>query len=156
MYLSAIRCNHFIHRWHFFRSSYLYFIKTNQCVIPTTKLFYSSWLYNAYSPNFWLNHFKNVRSTSVYVCVCVFYLPSRVQFFVTPWTVTSGLLCPWNSPGKNTGVGCPFPSPEELPNPGIEPWSPASQADSLQFELQGSLSTNMSPYKNFPAWVKCL
>ena len=33
-----------------------------------------------------------------------------------------------------------FPSPEELPNPGTEPWSPASQADSLQFELQGLLS----------------
>ena len=31
-----------------------------------------------------------------------------------------------------------FPSPEELPNPGIEPWSPASKADSLPFELQGS------------------
>ena len=27
--------------------------------------------------------------------------------------------------------GLPFPSPEDLPNPGIEPWSPASQADSL-------------------------
>ena len=33
----------------------------------------------------------------------------------------------------------PFPSPEELPNPGIEPWSPTLQADSLPFELQGSL-----------------
>ena len=101
------------------------------------------------------------------------------------------LLCPWNSPGKNTGVGChfllqgivppknkswiswaaggffpiwflaflaiwfftvftsspaplsmefsrqeswsekPFPSPGDLPNPGIEPGSPALKADSL-------------------------
>ena len=32
----------------------------------------------------------------------------------------------------------PFPSPEELPNPGIKPWPPAWQADS-PFELQGSL-----------------
>ena len=32
----------------------------------------------------------------------------------------------------------PFTSPGDLPNPGIEPWSPASQADSLQFELQES------------------
>ena len=31
--------------------------------------------------------------------------------------------------------GLPFPSPEELPNPGIELWSPASQADSLPSEL---------------------
>ena len=35
--------------------------------------------------------------------------------------------------------GLPFPSPEELPNTGIEPWFPAWQADSLPFELQGSL-----------------
>ena len=34
--------------------------------------------------------------------------------------------------------GLPEPSPEDLPNPGIEPWSPALQADSLPFELQGS------------------
>ena len=34
--------------------------------------------------------------------------------------------------------GLPFPSPEGLPNPGIEPWPPASQPDSLPFELQGS------------------
>ena len=27
---------------------------------------------------------------------------------MTPWTVAIRLLCPWNSPGKNTGVGCHF------------------------------------------------
>ena len=31
----------------------------------------------------------------------------------------------------------PFPSPGDLPDPGIEPWSPALQADSLLTELQG-------------------
>ena len=30
-----------------------------------------------------------------------------------------GLYSPWNSPGQNTGVGSLFPSPEDLPNPGI-------------------------------------
>ena len=25
---------------------------------------------------------------------------------MTPWTVPIRLLCPWDSPGKNTGVGC--------------------------------------------------
>ena len=33
--------------------------------------------------------------------------------------------------------GLPFPSPEDLPDPGIEPWSPALQADSLPTELGG-------------------
>ena len=31
---------------------------------------------------------------------------SRVRLFVTPGTVTSRLLCPWDSPGRNTGVDC--------------------------------------------------
>ena len=29
-----------------------------------------------------------------------------VLLSVTPWTVAHQLLCPWDSPGKNTGVGC--------------------------------------------------
>ena len=33
--------------------------------------------------------------------------------------------------------GLPFPSPEALPNPGIEPRSPALQADSLLSKLLG-------------------
>ena len=35
--------------------------------------------------------------------------------------------------------GLPFPSPGDLPNPGIEPGSPVLQADSLPFESQGKL-----------------
>ena len=41
------------------------------------------------------------------------------------------LLCPWNSPGKNTGVGC------HALDPGIESGSPALQADSLPSEPPG-------------------
>ena len=36
------------------------------------------------------------------------------------------LLCPWDFPDKCTGVGgLPFPSPGDLPDPGIKPVSPA-------------------------------
>ena len=34
--------------------------------------------------------------------------------------------------------GLPFPSPENIPNTGIEPGSPALQADSLQSESTGN------------------
>ena len=42
---------------------------------------------------------------------------------------------------KEYWSGLPFPSPEDLPDRGIKPWSPTSQADSLPFELQGSQSS---------------
>ena len=48
-----------------------------------------------------------------------------------------GLFSPGNSPGQNTGVGSLIPSPGHLPNPGIEPRSPALQADSSAAEPQG-------------------
>ena len=41
---------------------------------------------------------------------------------MTPWTVAH--QAPWDFPGKDTGVGLPFPSPGDLPNPGIETGSP--------------------------------
>ena len=46
-------------------------------------------------------------------------------------TVCNPMVCPWNSLGKNTEVGCHSLFPGNLPNSGIEPWSPALQADSL-------------------------
>ena len=38
---------------------------------------------------------------------------------------------------QNTGVGKPFPSPGDLPKPGIEPRFPAFQVDSLPSESPG-------------------
>ena len=39
--------------------------------------------------------------------------------------------------------GLPFPSPGDLPDPGIEPMSPALQADSLPLSHQGSPVANL-------------
>jgi len=33
---------------------------------------------------------------------------SRVRLFVTLWTIAHSFLCPWDSLGKNIGVGCHF------------------------------------------------
>ena len=49
----------------------------------------------------------------------------------------SRLLCPWDFPGKDTGVGCHFFLQGIFPIQGSEPGSPALQADSLPTELQG-------------------
>ena len=46
------------------------------------------------------------------------------------------LLCPCDSPGKNTGWVA-ISSPADLPNPGIKPRSPTLQVGSLQNLHQG-------------------
>ena len=46
-----------------------------------------------------------------------------------------GLYSPWNSQARIL-EWVPFPSPGDLPNPGIEPRSPTLQADSLPLEPQ--------------------
>ena len=54
---------------------------------------------------------------------------SVVSNFLQPHELEPArLLCPWDSPGKNTGVGCLFLPPGDPPNPGIEPVSLVSPA----------------------------
>ena len=50
--------------------------------------------------------------------------------------------------------GLPFPSPEDLPDPGIETTSPSLEADSSLSELPGVQSVyyrNVSKLRNIPA-----
>ena len=56
-----------------------------------------------------------------------------------PWTEAGRLLCPWDSPGKNTGMGCHFLFQDIFPNPGIKPTPPALQADYVPLSHLGSL-----------------
>ena len=90
----------------------------------------------------------------------VLQLLSCSDSFVISWTVTSSmgfprqkywlllsrfshvqlfglqptrLLCPWDSPGKNTGVGCHFLLQGIFPDPGIEPVSLMSPALAIGF-----------------------
>ena len=46
--------------------------------------------------------------------------------------------------------GLSFPSPEDLPNPGIKPRSPALQADALLSEPPGKLQTGRIPLPPLP------
>ena len=62
---------------------------------------------------------------------------SRVQLSVTTWTVTCQALLSMEFSRQEYWSGLPFPSPGELPNPGIKPESPALQADSLPSEPRG-------------------
>ena len=54
---------------------------------------------------------------------------SRVQLFETPWTVTYQALLSMGFSRQEYWSGLPFPSPGDLPDPAIEPGSPALQED---------------------------
>ena len=61
---------------------------------------------------------------------------SPVQLFVTPWTAAHQAPLCMKFSRQGYWSGLPFPSPGDIPNPGIESRSPALQADSLLTELQ--------------------
>ena len=63
---------------------------------------------------------------------------SCVQLFATLWTVACQAPLSMGFPRQEYWRGLPFPSPEDLPDPGIEPKSPALQGDSLPLSYQGS------------------
>ena len=48
--------------------------------------------------------------------------------------------------------GLPFPSPGDLPDPGIEPRSPALQADALTFELPAKTTLYKAPQTTGPTF----
>ena len=58
-------------------------------------------------------------------------LLSCVQLFVIPWTVACQTPQSMGFSRQEYWSGLPFPSPGDLPDPGIELGSPALQADSL-------------------------
>ena len=64
---------------------------------------------------------------------------SHVRLFATPWTVAYQAPLSTGFSRQEDWRGLTFPSPGNLPHPGIEPGSPASQAGALRLSHQGSL-----------------
>ena len=60
---------------------------------------------------------------------------SHVLLFATPWTVAYQASLSMGFSRQEYWSGLPFPSPGDLPDPGIELRSPAFQADALTAEL---------------------
>ena len=80
-----------------------------------------------------------VTNTVVCVCACIVMSYSLQRYGLQP----ARLLCPWDFPGKNTGVGCCFLIQGDLPNPGVKPMSPISpalQANSLLLNHWGKFA----------------
>ena len=62
---------------------------------------------------------------------------SCVQLFATLWTVACQAPLSMGFPRQEYWNGLPCPSPGHLPDPGMEPLSPALQVDSLATEPSG-------------------
>ena len=62
---------------------------------------------------------------------------SRVRLFVTPWTIAHQAPLSMGFSRQEYWSGLPFPSPGDLPDPGIELRSPTLQADGLASALPG-------------------
>ena len=62
---------------------------------------------------------------------------SCVQLFATPWTVAYQAPPSMGFSRQECWSGLPFPSPGDLPDPGIEPGSPALRAVALPSEPPG-------------------
>ena len=61
-----------------------------------------------------------------------------VRLFVTPWTVAHQAPLSMGFSKQEYWSGLPFPSPGDLPHPGIEPRSPTLHTDSLPSEAPGN------------------
>ena len=70
-------------------------------------------------------------SHTLIVCVSVCFVLSHVPVFTTLWTVAHQAPLSVGFPRQEYWSGLPFPSPGDLPDPGIEPSSPELQVDSL-------------------------
>ena len=62
---------------------------------------------------------------------------SRIQLFVTLWTVAYQAPPSMEFSRQEYWSGLPFPFPGDLPDPGLEPGFPSLQADALPSELPG-------------------
>ena len=72
---------------------------------------------------------------------------SRVQVFGTPWTAAYQAPPSVEFSRQEYWSGLPFPSPEDLHNPGIEPRSPALQADAFTSEPAGKSDLGKHPFE---------
>ena len=79
-----------------------------------------------------------------------------VRLFVTPWTVAHQAPPSMEFSRQDCWSGLPFPSPGDLPDPGIEAGSPTWQADALPSQPPGKpgrpLEKGMATHSSTLAW----
>ena len=94
-------------------------------------------------------HVLFIRMYLTFLCCCSLVAESCPTLLKPRGLYPTRFLCTWDFPGKNPGVGCQFPFPGDLPDPGIKPTSLALQADSLTAEPPGKPNIPLV-VSNFP------
>ena len=73
---------------------------------------------------------------------------SHVQLLATPWTVAHQAPLYMEFSRQEYWSGLPFPSPQDLPNPGTEPQSPALAGEFFITEAPGKPNQSQKGVKN--------
>ena len=137
----------------------------------------SHWTTREIPPNFllfiywsccaaWRSYFPNQKLNPLPLAVraqspnhwCMLSPFSPVQLFLSLWTEPARLLCPWDSPGKNTEVGCHAFLQGIFSTQGLNPSLLGvlyRQADSLPLVTPGKPSNHLtgnSQHSSFDLW----
>ena len=91
----------------------------------------------AWSPSLWPKRFHIIHKLNFYNSLAGGLVAMLSLTLVTPWAVDHQAPLPMGFSRQKHWSGFPFPSPGDLPIPGIELGSPVLQADSLPTELLG-------------------
>ena len=88
-----------------------------------------------------VSHVQKSTSTPIQLFLsCTMYVLSHfshIQLFATLWTVALQAPLSMRFSRQEYWNGLPFPSPGDLPDPGIKPRSPTLEADALTSEPPG-------------------
>ena len=133
--LQAHSQNNCLKQW-FWNSTNLLFISMFISAVIKADLIFKKFIiifWNQWNliPGLWLLAMPNSSSGSV---LCVL---SHVQLFFTPWTVAPQDPLSMRFPRLEYWSGLPFPSPGDLPDPGMEPASPGLAGRFLTTEPPG-------------------
>ena len=81
---------------------------------------------------------------------------NSVQVFATPWTVDLQASLSMGLSRQEYWSQLPFPSPRDLPKPGVKPTSPALADGFFTTDLPGTLPTDIPQIATFlPSWDGC-
>ena len=119
-------------------------------LLESSLAFFLILIYSTFPDGYIQNHTSKHNLTP---CVCSV---SHVWLFASPWTIANQAPLSMGFSRQEYWSGLPFPSPEDLPGPGIEPRSPALQANLFMVWATEKNLTLIPPKYVSPVWITLL